>query len=114
MAKKKIDVSKEVTKIWQDARENLKRLGQRTMKLAQRGEEEVVRASKIGRLQLDIVGINLKKENIFRQLGKKAHEMHARKGEIKSARLTSLFGQVNKLNQQVKSKKAKIARLKKD
>jgi len=113
MAKKKIDIPKEVAKIWQEAKVSLKELGQRTMKLAQKGEKEVVRASKIGKLQLDVVSINLKKENVFRQAGKKAYEMHANKKEIQSSKLTSLFNQVDKLNQQVKGKKSKIARIKK-
>ena len=113
MVKKKVDVQKEVAKIWQQAKKNLKELGQKTMKLAQKGEREVVRASKIGKLQLDIVSINLKKENIFRQAGKKVYEAHSKKGEVKSAKLTSLFNQVSKLSQQIKSKKMKIARLNK-
>ena len=114
MAKKKRDIAKEVTKIWREAKRNLKTLGQRTVKLAQKGEEEVVRASKIGKLQLDIVSINLKKENIFRQAGRKAYEMHFKKGDVESVKLNSLFNQVGKLNQQIKSIKAKITRLKKD
>lgn len=113
MAKKKIDIQKEVAKIWQEAKENLKKLGQKTMQLAQRGEKEVVRASKIGKLQLDIVSLNLKKENIFRQAGKKAYEMKDKKGEIASAKLNSLFGQIDKINHQVRAEKAKISKLKK-
>lgn len=111
---KKINISEEVTKIWQQTKESLKELGQKTISLAQKGEKEVVRASKVGKLQLDIVTINLKKENIFRLVGKKAHEMHSKKRHIESTKLTSLFSQVDKLNQQIKAKKAKIARLKKD
>ncbi len=111
MAKKKIDVQKEVAKIWQEAKKNLAALGQRTLKLAQKGEKEVVRASKIGKLQLDIVSTNLKKENVFRQTGKKAYEMHSRNQQIEAAKLTALFSQIDKLNQQIKAKKAQISKL---
>jgi hypothetical protein len=114
MVAKKIDIQKEVAKIWQEAKENLKVLGQRTLKLAQKGEKEVVRASKIGRLQLDIVSINLKKENVFRQIGKKTYEMHNKNKQIESSKLTSLFSQIDKFNHQIKSKKTKIAKFKKD
>ena len=55
MSSKKVDVAKEVANIWQEAKENLKALGQKTMKLAKKGEKEVVRASTIGKLQLDIM-----------------------------------------------------------
>lgn len=114
MAKKKIDIHKEVAKIWQDAKESLKALGQKTIKLAQKGEKGVVRSSKIGKLQLDIISINLKKENIFRQVGKKAYEMHTKKKQIDCGKLTSIFNQIDKLNSQIKGKKTQIARLKKD
>ena len=113
MAKKKVDIQKEVAKIWQEAKENLRALGQKTMKLAQKGEVEVMRASRIGKLQLDIVSVNLKKENAFRQIGKRVVEMHAQKGEIRPERLSSLFNQIEKINRQIKSKKAQIAKLKK-
>jgi len=113
MSSKKVDVAKEVAKIWQEAKENLKVLGQKTMKLAKKGEKEVVRASRIGKFQLEIVSINLKKENMFRQTGKKVCEMHTKKGGIEPSKLLPLFKQIDKLNHQIRSKKAKIAKLKK-
>ncbi|MBN2096872.1 MAG: hypothetical protein JW714_00170 [Candidatus Omnitrophica bacterium] len=113
MAKQKIDIQKEVTKIWREAKENLKTLGQRAFKIAQKGEKEVVRASKIGKLQLDIVSLNLKKENIYRQIGKKAYEIYAKKAEITSDQLAASFNQLDKTNHQIKSKKAQIAKQKK-
>jgi len=113
MVKQKIDVPKEVTKIWEEAKKSLKELGRKTIKLAQKGEKEVVRASKIGKLQLDIVSLKLKKENIFRQVGKKVCEMHCKKGSVKSTKLVSSFNQIKKLNQQIKAKKAKISKLNK-
>jgi hypothetical protein len=112
MAKKRIDIPGEVTKIWQEARENLRALGQKTMRLAQKGEKEVVRASQIGRLQLDVVSLNLKKENVFRQAGKKAYEMNLKKSGVDPAKLTSLFNQITKINRQIKVKKSKVAKLK--
>lgn len=111
--KTKIDIHKEVGKIWQEAKDNLKSLGQKTIRLAQKGEKEVVRASRIGKLQLDIVSINLKRENLFRQAGKKVYEMHSKNKQIESTKLTSIFNQIGKLNHQIKSKKAQIAKLKK-
>ena len=113
MGRKKIDVAKEVAEIWEQAKEKLRELGQKTVKLAQKGEVEVVRASKVGKLQLDIVSINLKKENVFRQIGKKSYEMYSKNKQIELAKLTSLFSQVNKLEHQIRAKKAKIAKLKK-
>ena len=114
MAKKKLNISKEVSKIWQQAKINLADLGKRTMHLAQKGEKEVRRASKIGKLQLDVVSINLKKDNIFRQIGKKIYEMHGQKEGIDTAKLMSSFNQIDKLNAQIKDKKGQINKFKKE
>ncbi len=113
MAKKKIVIQKEVARIWEQAKKNLKELGESTMVMAQKGEKEVVRASKVGKLQLDIVSLNIKKENIYRQVGKKVSEAHARKADIQTVRLSALFNQLDKLNRQIRSDKTKIAKLKK-
>lgn len=112
MVKKRIDIPNEVTKIWQEARENLRALGQKTMRLAKKGEKEVVRASQIGKLQLDVVSLNLKKENFFRQAGKRAYEMQLKKSGVDPSKLTSLFNQITKLDRQIKTKKSKVAKLK--
>lgn len=113
MAKNKIDVQKEVAKIWEQTKQKLKELGQTTLIMAQKGEKEVVRASKVGKFQLDIVSLNLKKENIYRQVGKKVCEAHARNEDMQSVKLASLFSQIDKINHQIKSNKSKIAKLKK-
>ncbi|MFH1046651.1 MAG: hypothetical protein V1727_06805 [Candidatus Omnitrophota bacterium] len=111
---KKIDLQKEIAKIWEQAKENLKELGQNTLTLAQKGEQEVVRASKVGKLQLDIVSLNLKKENVFRLVGKKIYEAHGKKEELQDIKVTSLLSQLNNLNNQIRGKKAQIAKLKKE
>lgn len=112
--KKRLDIPKEVAKIWQEAKNNLRILSERTLSLAQKGEKELVRASRIGKLQLNVVSSNLKKENVFRELGKKTYEMHVEKNQVEPARLTVLFSQIDKLNQQIKAKKAQIAKIQKE
>lgn len=112
--KKKLDIPQEVAKIWQEAKNNLRILSERTLSLAQKGEKELVKASRIGKLQLNIVTMNLKKENIFRELGKKTYAMHVEKNQVEPAKLTVLFSQIDKLDQQIKAKKAQITKIKKE
>lgn len=112
--KKKLDIPQEVARIWQEAKDNLRILSEKTLSLAQKGEKELVKASKIGKLQLDIVSANLKKENTFRELGKKTYEMHVEKNQVEPAKLAALFTQIDKLTQQIKAKKAQIAKVKKE
>ena len=113
MTKKKVDIQKEVAKIWEQAKKNLKELGQSTAILAHKGEKEVVKASKVGKLQLDVVSLSLKKENIYRQVGKKVCDAHAKKIDPQSVKLTSLLSQFDKLNNQIRGKKSQISKLKK-
>lgn len=113
MTKKKIDIQKEAAKIWEQAKKSLKELGQSTVTLAQKGEKEVVKASKIGKLQLDVVSLSLKKENVFRQVGKKICDAHVKKTDLQSVKLTALLSQFDKLNNQIKSKKSQISKIRK-
>ncbi|MFH1245902.1 MAG: hypothetical protein V1662_05380 [Candidatus Omnitrophota bacterium] len=112
--RKRLDIPKEVAKIWQEAKNNLRILSERTLSLAQKGEKELVRASRIGKLQLNIVSMNLKKENAFRELGKKTYAMHIENNQVETANLTALFSQINKLDQQIKAKKTQITKIKKE
>lgn len=112
--KKRLDIPKEVAKIWQEAKNNLRILSEKTLNLAQKGEKELVKASRVGKIQLNIVSMNLKKENIFRELGKKTYEMHIEQEQVEPAKLTVFFSQIDKLNQQIKAKKTQIAKVKKE
>ena len=111
MAKGKgIDIQKEVSKIWEQAKVNLSHLGEKTVRLARRGEKELVRASKIGKLQLDIVGLNMKKDDTFKEIGKKMFELQ-KKGKASAAKFTGSFNQIDAYNRQIEEKKSQINKL---
>ncbi len=50
----------------------LKKFGDEVGEVAKKGEENVIKMSKIIKLQLDIMGLSLKKEKIYYEIGKEA------------------------------------------
>ena len=109
---KKIDVQKQAKKIWKQTSQRLSKLGHETIKLARRGEKEVVRASEIGGLQLDIVGINLRKEKLYRDIGKKVVELNYKR-KMNIPAIKNFSNQVRSLDLLLQRKKRKIAQEKK-
>ncbi|MFH1790852.1 MAG: hypothetical protein ABH885_02575 [Candidatus Omnitrophota bacterium] len=69
MAKK--ELQKEMAGLIEQLKVNLQRISKDAGILAKKGEKELVKASKIGKLQLDITGLNLQKEKLYYELGKK-------------------------------------------
>ena len=109
---KELDIQKEIKKIWDQTKKNLLKLSQETVKLAKKGEKEIVRASKIGKLQLDILGIKRKREILCRQIGMKVVALDT-KGKIDVSELKSFCNQVRGLDSQIKKKEKEVAGAKK-
>ena len=113
MAKtKEIDIQKEIKKIWDQTKKNLLKLSQETVNLVKRGEKEVVRASKIGKLQLDILGIKRKREILCRQIGMKVVALDTQ-DKIDVSELKPSCGQVRGLDSQIRKKEQEVAKIKK-
>ena len=88
------------------------KLGRDTAKLAKRGEEEVVRASKIGKLKLEVMGLERNKGLLYQKIGEKTIDL-CNKGKIEEATLKPLCNQIYKLDSQIKKKQAEIKKIKK-
>ncbi|OGX09081.1 MAG: hypothetical protein A2Z88_08195 [Omnitrophica WOR_2 bacterium GWA2_47_8] len=55
---------------WEKVRKQLDKLSQEAIVLAKKGEKEVVRISKKGKLQLDSANQNIQKEKLYYLIGK--------------------------------------------
>ena len=78
MAKK--DFQKEVGKLMDQMKVHFEKFSKDASVFAKKSEKEIVKASKIGRLQVDIVGMNMQKEKIYYELGKKIIAQRSKKG----------------------------------
>jgi len=109
---KEVDVQKEIKKIWGDTKKNLLRLGQETVKLAKKGEREIIRASRIGRIQLDILGIKRRREILHQQIGAKVVALD-KEGKVDIGGLKPLCKKALELDRQIEKKTKEAAKIKK-
>jgi len=104
---KKTDFHKEMQKAWADTSRNLRALGEETKKIAKKGERELVKVSKKGKIQMDIWGLNVKKERLVYQIGKKVVEQ-SKKGKMRTDVLRRMCQKVDVLDGRILNDKTKI------
>lgn len=108
----KKDPKHEMSKMMDQLKTGWEKLSKDIGSWAAKSEKEIVKASKIGKLDFDIMGLGLKKEKIFHQIGKKLHEL---KGEPEkwSDAINQFMNEINKIEKEVKSKKREISSIRK-
>ncbi len=116
MAKKKKERSEmfftteEVKKFWDRAVKGLKKLGDEAAELAKRGEGEVVKASRMGKLRFDIIGLKRKMEEKFKELGAKAYKLGVER-KIDQPSVKKLSQELKKIEKEIKDKGGRIRNL---
>jgi hypothetical protein len=97
-------------KEWPKIRKQLQDIGREAAKLAHKGEEELVKISKKGKMRLDATSINLKREKLYYELGK----TYAKEGfpGAGSPALKKIVGEIEKLESQSRSLKRKLKKAK--
>ena len=110
--KDKIDIKKiqsKVTKALQQASQHLEGVGKETKELVRRGEDELVKISKMGKAQFEILALSVKKEQLYRQIGMKVWQLST-KGKLTTQRLKSLCKELSDINKKVKIQKKAISK----
>ena len=105
---KKADLQKDFTKLLNQTKERVKEFGKEVGVLAKKSEKEIVKASKAGKIQLDIVGLNMQKEKIYYDLGKKVVALNAKKN-LKASLLEPYFKKLSKLESNARTKKKELS-----
>ncbi|MFH1381155.1 MAG: hypothetical protein ABIH57_03180, partial [Candidatus Omnitrophota bacterium] len=75
---------------------------------AKKSEKEIVKASKKGKIQLDIMGLNMQKEKLFYDLGKKVISLNAKK-KLEIPELESFLKKLRKIETDARSKKRELS-----
>jgi len=101
-----------IEKLWKQAKQSLSRLSQESIKLAKRGEKEIVRATKIGKIHLEILNLKRKRDSLYQQIGEKVVVLQ-RENKIDAPGLKTFCSKVDSLESQIKSKKATVSKIKK-
>ena len=113
MTAKKKDFQKDMNQFLEQAKEKLKRFGEEVGVLARKSEKEIVKASKASRIQLDIVGLGVKKEKLYYDIGKKAASLNA-KEPLNIPELDSYWKKLEKINQDSRKKKSDLSVVRKE
>ena len=101
-----------IERLWKQAKQSLSKLSQESIKLAKRGEKEIVRATKIGKIHLEILNLKRKKDSLYQQIGEKVVELQ-RENKIDAPGLKTFCSKVDSLEDQIKTKKAAASKIKK-
>ena len=109
---KKPDLQKDWTKILDEVKENLRKFGKEASVWAKKGEKELVKASKMGKVQLDIAGINLQKEKVYYEIGKKVASLNSKDKKLVPG-LTSHWKKLRSLEVKARGKKRFLSEIKK-
>lgn len=110
--KKDIDIKKiraEAKKFLKKAGGRLKEIGDQTAVLAKRGERELTKITKVGRVEVDILGLSLKKNQLFYELGKEVYKLNSR-GKLTVKNLKKLCGKIEQIEKNLKTKKRAAAK----
>ncbi len=100
---------------WPKIKKELKRVSQEALKIAKRGEAEIVKFSKVGKVHVDSAALRLKQEHLFHLLGKEyakanfpgPHSPKMKKLVVEYHKLEKDLGQ---LRQNLKPRKKRLAR----
>lgn len=112
MAKPKKISQDELKIFFEKAKKRLQHLGKETKVWMKKGEIELSRLSKIGRLEFDVVNLNLKKEKLFRDIGKRVVESEISK-EISDATIKNMCDKASSIINESKKKESEISKIKK-
>jgi len=102
--KKHVDFKRE----WEKTKKQLVQFSKEAAVLAKKGEDEIVKFSKKGKLQLDSTAIGLKMERMYYLIGKEYAKLKSPSNP--TVKLKKLVDQIRKLEKEKSSLKGKIKR----
>jgi len=93
-------------KDWPKIKKDLARLSQEALTLAKKGEEQLVKLSHKGKLQLDAAALGLKKEHLYHLVGKEYFKSKC--ACPKSPKMQQLLNDLHSIDKEQKELKKKI------
>lgn len=108
MAKEKRDLHKEFDVFMEQAKDGFKKFGKEMAVFAKKSEKEIIKASKRGKVQLDIVGLKIQKEKLYYDIGKKVVALNSRKS-LGISGIDSYLKKIRKLELSARSKKRELS-----
>ena len=108
MAAKKANLQKDFTKFMDYAKDKFKIFGEELSVLAKKSEKEIIRASKAGKIQVDIMGLNMQKEKLYYDIGKKVSSLNAKK-KLNISQLEPYWKKIRRIELSVRKNKRELS-----
>ena len=108
MAQSAEDRQKELNRLLGQAKDGFRKFGKELSVLAKKSEKGLVKVSKSGKIQLDIMGLNVQKEKLFYDIGKKVADLNT-KQDLGLAELESYWKKMEKIHKEVQSKQKALS-----
>lgn len=105
---KKTDFQKDFNKFLDQAKGRFKEFGKEVSVLAKKSEKEIIKASKAGKIQLDIVGLNMQKEKLYYDIGKKVVSLNVKK-KLDITGLEPYWKKMRRIEQDARKKKRELS-----
>ena len=110
MAKVKKITQEDIKKLFERTKKSLQQLGKETSTWMKKGEVELSRISKIGRLEIDVVNLNMKKERLFRDIGKRMVEQNLAK-EFSDSTIKNMCDKAKATITESKKKRREVSKI---
>lgn len=104
---KKGDFQKELSKLLDQAKVKFQKIGKEMGVLAKKSEKEIVKASRAGKIQLDLLGLNVRKEKLYYDIGKKAAALNA-KSKLNISELEPYWKKLGSIGKDSRKKKREL------
>jgi len=104
MAKSKEERRAEIDRLIKNAKVGFKRFSQEVGVLAKKSEKNIVKASKAGKIQIDLMGLGVQKEKLYYDIGKKVADLNV-KNNLKIPELDVFWKKMQKISEETESKK---------
>jgi len=103
---------KEAQKFWAKAEKQLKELGAKAVRIAKSLRQEALYGVKISKLKVEEMGLESKRAKLFQEIGAEAFRL-VKENKLKNSKISKLCAQVNRINTEIRKKKADSSLLRK-
>jgi len=103
------DMRKKIAGSLKVATKRLEAISKETKDFVRRGEDELAKITRLGKAQFEILALSVKKEQLYRQIGKKVWQLAAG-GKLTTKKLRSFCRELSAINKKVKTRRRSVSR----
>jgi len=108
MKKSPEDRQREFNRILSQAKDGFRKFGKEVGVLAKKSEKGIAKMSKAGKVQLDIMSLNVQKEKLYYDIGKKVASINAEKG-LGMPELESYWKKMDRIERDMSGRKKELS-----